>query len=201
MLKPLSIIIMLLSLSSTSWTQSSDMKNESSVKNSVTETKIQNEDTSMLNIPFQTIDGDPASLSDYAGNVILIVNVASKCGYTRQYSGLEELYLKYKDSGLVILGFPANNFGGQEPGTNEEIAKFCSTNYDVTFPMMSKISVKGDDKHPLFAAMTEKSDLPGEIAWNFSKFLIDRQGRLVKRFDSKVEPMSEELVGSIKELK
>ena len=148
------------------------------------------------------VEHQPVNLcQSYQGKVVLVVNTASKCGYTRQYAGLEELYLKYKDSGLVILGFPANNFGGQEPGTNEEIAKFCSTNYDVTFPMMSKISVKGDDKHPLFAAMTEKSDLPGEIAWNFSKFLIDRQGKLVKRFDSKVEPMSEELVGSIKELK
>ena len=154
----------------------------------------------LKDIPFETITGDTTSLADYAGDVILIVNVASKCGYTPQYTRLEELYREYKDSGFVILGFPANNFGGQEPGTNEEILKFCQTSFDVTFPMMAKVSVKGDDKHPLFVEMTEKSSLPGEIKWNFSKFLIDRQGHLVARYDSGVTPNSEELVGKIREL-
>ena len=154
----------------------------------------------LKNIPFETITGDTTSLADYAGDVVLIVNVASKCGYTPQYTGLEELYREYKDSGFVILGFPANNFGGQEPGTNEEILTFCRTSFDVTFPMMAKVSVKGDDKHPLFVEMTEKSSLPGEIKWNFSKFLIDRRGNLVARFDSGVTPNSEELVGKIREL-
>jgi glutathione peroxidase len=200
MFKIVSSLIIIILLNIASCTQSSGNKDKVSDQSSIAKKDKLNEVTDMLNIPFQTIDGDPISLSDYAGNVILIVNVASKCGYTRQYSGLEELYRTYKDSGLVIFGFPANNFGGQEPGTNEEIAKFCSINYDVTFPMMSKISVKGEDKHPLFVALTEKSDILGEISWNFSKFLFDRQGKLVKRFDSKVEPMSEELVGSIKEI-
>ena len=153
-----------------------------------------------MNIPFQTITGDSASLSDYAGKVILIVNVASKCGYTPQYAGLEELYRTYKDSGFVILGFPANNFKNQEPGTNEEILKFCKSKFGVTFPMMAKISVKGEDKHPLYVELTEKSKFPGDITWNFNKFLLDRKGNVVARFDSPVEPMSDELVGHIKEL-
>ena len=151
-------------------------------------------------IEFNTITGDPTNLDAYKGKVVLIVNVASKCGFTPQYAGLEELYNKYKDKGFVILGFPANNFGGQEPGTNKEILNFCTSKYDVTFPMMSKISVKGDDIHPLFKYLTEDSNIPGEIGWNFSKFLLDRDGKLVARYPSKVVPMSDEITSKIEGL-
>ena len=179
-----------------------EMQKSSSDANDKLQVKAmnKNKDNNLMNIPFQTIAGDSASLSDYAGKVILIVNVASKCGYTPQYAGLEELYRTYKDSGFVILGFPANNFKNQEPGTNEEILKFCKSKFGVTFPMMAKISVKGEDKHPLYVELTEKSKFPGDITWNFNKFLLDRKGNVVARFDSPVEPMSDELVGHIKEL-
>ncbi len=179
-----------------------EMQKSSSDANDKLQVKAmnKNKDNNLMNIPFQTITGDSASLSDYAGKVILIVNVASKCGYTPQYAGLEELYRTYKDSGFVILGFPANNFKNQEPGTNEEILKFCKSKFGVTFPMMAKISVKGEDKHPLYVELTEKSKFPGDITWNFNKFLLDRKGNVVARFDSPVEPMSDELVGHIKKL-
>jgi glutathione peroxidase len=162
-------------------------------------TNMQTE-TSLQEIPFTTITGDLASLADFSGQPVLIVNVASQCGNTPQYAGLEELYRTYHDSGLVVIGFPANNFGGQEPGTNEEIMKFCSTRFDVTFPMMAKVSVKGKDKHPLFVALTEQSPIPGEIEWNFAKFLLDRDGRLVARFSAKTQPTSEEVVSAIEKL-
>jgi len=151
-------------------------------------------------IKFETITGDTVDLADYPGKAILVVNVASKCGNTPQYAGLEELYQKYADSGLVIIGFPANNFGGQEPGTNEEILQFCTTKFDVTFPMMSKISVKGKSKHPLYVELTENSNKPGEITWNFTKFLLDSKGNVVARFDPKTKPESEEVVGAIEKL-
>jgi len=150
-------------------------------------------------LKFATITGDTTDLAAYDGRVVLIVNTASKCGYTPQYAGLEELYRTYKDSGLVVIGFPANNFGGQEPGSNEQILQFCTGRFDVTFPMMAKVSVKGNDKHPLFRYLTEQSPLPGEIGWNFSKFLLDRDGRLVARWDSGVKPVSDEIVNGIKE--
>ena len=155
------------------------------------------EKVDLQDIPFETISGDTVSLADFKGKVILILNVASKCGNTPQYAALEELYKKYADSGLVVMGFPANNFGGQEPGSNKEILNFCQSTYHVTFPMMAKISVKGKDIHPLFAAMTEKGPLPGEITWNFSKFLIDRDGHLVARWAPKVQPESKEVVATI----
>ena len=155
---------------------------------------------SFTSIPFKTITGHNSSLADFAGKVLLVVNVASKCGFTPQYEGLEALYEKYKDQGLVIVGFPANNFGDQEPGTNEEIQTFCSTKYHVTFPMMSKVSVKGQDKHPLFAYLTEHSTIPGEIKWNFSKFLLDRSGKLVARFPSDVKPLDAQLTSKIESL-
>jgi glutathione peroxidase len=142
-----------------------------------------------------SIDGAPAPLSAYKGKVLLIVNVASKCGYTPQYAGLEKLYETYKGRGFVILGFPANNFGAQEPGTNEEIKTFCSRNYNVTFPMYSKISVKGDDKAPLYKFLTDTTG--GEIKWNFTKFLVDGDGKVIARFESKVTPDSPELVGAV----
>lgn len=149
-----------------------------------------------------TIDGNEITLEQYAGDVLLIVNTASECGYTPQYKDLQALYEKYSDQGLVVLGFPANNFGGQEPGSDEEIIEFCEINYGVEFPLFSKVSVKGEDINPLFDYLTsaENEDFEGEINWNFEKFLVDRNGNLIRRFRSKVEPMSSELTGSVEEL-
>lgn len=141
-----------------------------------------------------SIDGKPAPLSAYKGKVLLMVNVASRCGYTPQYEGLESLYRKYKDRGLVVLGFPANNFGAQEPGSDAEIKQFCTRKYDVTFPMYSKISVKGSDAAPLYQFLQEKG---GPVKWNFTKFLIDASGNVLKKFDSAVTPDSPELLGEI----
>ncbi|MHC4518786.1 MAG: glutathione peroxidase [Planctomycetota bacterium] len=149
------------------------------------------------------IDGNPATLGQFSGKALLLVNVASKCGYTKQYAGLQALYEKYQGDGLVVLGFPANNFGAQEPGSNEEIKAFCSSTYNVTFPMSAKISVKGDDIHPLYAFLTgaeTNPDLAGDIKWNFNKFLVDRSGDVVGRYDSNVEPMSAELVADIEKV-
>jgi len=151
-------------------------------------------------IDFETISGGAASLDNFKGNVLLIVNVASKCGFTKQYAGLEKLYRDKRNEGLIVIGFPSNDFGGQEPGTNDEILNFCQKVYDVTFPMMAKLSVKGENKHPLFVSLTEQSKFPGEIKWNFFKFLIDQNGQLVARFESSVEPMSDEITGQIKKL-
>jgi glutathione peroxidase len=149
----------------------------------------------VLDFTLNSIDGKPAPLSQYSGKVMLLVNVASRCGLTPQYQGLQELYQKYKDKGLVILGFPANNFGAQEPGSNEEIKTFCSANYNVTFPMYAKISVKGDDIHPLFRFLTDKSG--GDIKWNFTKFLVGKNGELIQRFEPTVTPESPEMTGAI----
>jgi glutathione peroxidase len=151
-----------------------------------------------------SIDGTPAPLANYKGKVVLVVNVASQCGYTPQYSALEATYEKYKDQGFVILGFPANNFGAQEPGTNEEIKTFCTRKYSVTFPMYSKISVKGADQSPLYAYLTKETGkgITGDIKWNFTKFLVDRNGNVVQRFEPAVTPDSKEVVSAIeKQLK
>lgn len=150
-----------------------------------------------LHIPFKTIDGHDSTLSAFKGKAVLMVNVASKCGHTPQYKGLEALYEKYKAQGLVVVGFPANNFGAQEPGTNTEIKEFCSTRYAVTFPMMSKISVKGDDIHPLYAWLTQQSPFPGEIKWNFGKFLLDKEGTVVARFAPETEPLDSQVVSKV----
>jgi len=149
-----------------------------------------------------SIDGKPMPLADFKGKVILLVNVASRCGFTPQYTALESLYEKYKDHGFVIVGFPANNFGGQEPGTNEEIKTFCSRKYNVTFPLYSKVSVKGDDQTPLYLYLTKQTapSIAGEIKWNFTKFLVDRNGQVVQRFESKVTPDSKEIVNAIDKL-
>jgi len=149
-----------------------------------------------------SIDGEPIPLSTYQGKVVLLVNVASRCGFTPQYAALESLYEKYKDQGLVILGFPANNFGGQEPGTNAEIKTFCSTRYNVTFPMFAKVSVKGADCTPLYQYLTQQANpsLAGDIKWNFTKFLVDRHGKVVARFESRVTPDSREVVEAIEKL-
>ncbi len=149
-----------------------------------------------------SIDGQPMPLSNFKGKVILLVNVASRCGFTPQYTGLEALYEKYKDQGFVILGFPANNFGGQEPGTNQEIKTFCSTKYNVTFPIYGKVSVKGADQTPLYQYLTKEADPShtGDIKWNFTKFLVDRNGNVVERFEPNVTPESENVVTSVEKL-
>jgi len=153
----------------------------------------------IYNFTLNSIDGKPAPLADYKGKVILVVNVASQCGYTPQYSTLEATYEKYKDQGFVILGFPANNFGSQEPGTNEEIKTFCTRKYSVTFPIYAKISVKGADQAPLYAYLTKDTapGIRGDIQWNFTKFLIDRNGNVVQRFEPAVTPDSKEVISAI----
>jgi len=153
---------------------------------------------SLYDIPLKDIDGKATTLAAYKGKAVLIVNVASQCGYTKQYAGLEATYLKYKDQGFVVLGFPCNQFGGQEPGTNEEIKQFCSSKYSVTFPLFDKIEVNGANRHPLYVALAGKSSpFPGDIKWNFNKFLIGKDGKIVKRFDSAVKPDSEELTKAV----
>ncbi len=158
------------------------------------------EPKSIYDFTMRSIDGQQVSLGSYKGKVVLLVNVASRCGFTPQYAGLEALYEKYKDRGLVIVGIPANNFAQQEPGTNEEIKKFCSSKYNVSFPMMSKVSVLGDDKTPLYQFLTSKSSDPqfgGDIQWNFTKFLFDRAGKPVGRFEPAVKPDSPEVQAAI----
>ena len=171
------------------------------IKDTVKEpTKVSAQKGGPLDFTVKTIDGKEQKLSDYNGKVVLLVNVASKCGLTPQYTALESTYEKYKDKGFVIVGFPANNFGGQEPGTNEQIKEFCTSKYNVTFPMMSKISVKGDDKHPLYQYLTEGKageDFAGDIEWNFAKFLVDRNGNVMARFGSRTTPDSAQVTGAI----
>ena len=154
----------------------------------------------VYNFTLKSIDGQPVSLKSYHGKVLLLVNVASKCGFTPQYTGLEALYEKYKDKGLVIVGIPANNFAAQEPGTDAEIKTFCSRKYNVTFPMMSKVSVLGADKTPLYVFLTDKDANPkigGDIKWNFTKFLFDRKGNPVARFEPATTPDSPEMIAAI----
>jgi glutathione peroxidase len=155
--------------------------------------------SSVYDFTLPSIDGINAPLAQYKGKVLLLVNVASKCGYTPQYAGLESLYEKYKDQGLVVIGFPANNFGAQEPGTNEEIKSFCTRTYHVSFPMYAKISVKGSDKAPLYQYLTEEASpaTNGEIGWNFTKFVVDRTGRVIARFESKIKPEDSALTSVI----
>jgi glutathione peroxidase len=177
--------------------------------------------TKLEEIPVRTIDGHPSSLGAYADKVRLVVNVASQCGLTPQYEALEATYRKYKDRGFEVLGFPANEFGAQEPGTEDEIKSFCSTKFDVTFPMFSKIVVKGDGQHPLYANLTsarpEARALPGadfrakligygitpgaphEILWNFEKFLVDRKGDVIERFSPEVAPDADVVVSAIEQ--
>lgn len=152
---------------------------------------------SIYDFSMKDIDGKPQSLKKYKGKVLLVVNVASKCGLTPQYKGLQDLYKKYEKDGLVVLGFPANNFGGQEPGSEEEIKTFCTTKYDVTFPMFSKVSVKGEDIAPLYKWLLEKSGDTKDIEWNFGKFLVGRDGSDVKRFTPRDVPSSKTLEDAI----
>lgn len=157
--------------------------------------------SSIYDFDVTTITGDTISLDAYRGNVILIVNTASKCGFTPQYEGLEELYKTYGPQGLVILGFHANNFMKQEPGTNEEIAAFCQLNYGVSFPMFAKISVRGKEIHPLYAYLTDKKShsFGGAIKWNFTKFLISKDGEIINRFAPRDKPQSEKILNAIQE--
>lgn len=153
--------------------------------------------TTIYDFYVKTIDGNEKSLAEYKGKVLLIVNVASKCGFTPQYEGLEALYQRYKEKGFVVLGFPANNFLGQEPGSDAEIKTFCTTRYNVTFDLFSKISVKGDDSHPLYKFLTEKSAYPGAVQWNFQKYLVNKNGTVVAKFSPATKPTDPELVEMI----
>jgi glutathione peroxidase len=153
---------------------------------------------SIYDLKLKDIDGKDTSLSAYKGKVLLIVNVASKCGYTKQYTGLEAIQQKFQKQGFTVLGFPCNQFGGQEPGTNEEIKQFCSSQFNVTFPLFDKLDVNGNKRAPLYTTLAGKeSPFPGDIKWNFNKFLIGKDGKILKRFDSGVKPDSEELTKAI----
>ena len=150
---------------------------------------------------FELIDGTPTSLEAYKGKVVLIVNTASRCGLTPQYEALEKLYRAHEKDGLVIIGFPANNFMGQEPGTNEEILEFCTGKYDVTFPMAAKVSVKGEDAHPLFKQLAaQAAPLGGEPSWNFTKLIIDREGNVAARFEPRTRPDDQQVVETVRGL-
>jgi glutathione peroxidase len=154
--------------------------------------------SSLYSIPLKDINGKEASLKEYEGKVLLVVNVASKCGFTPQYKALEAIHRKYKDKGFTVVGFPCNDFGAQEPGTADEIKKFCTENYDVTFPLFAKLHVKGAEQHALYAALTGKdSPFPGDIKWNFGKFLVGRNGRILKRFESQAKPDAPEMTEAI----
>ena len=158
------------------------------------------EGKTVYDFTLNSIDGQPAPLAAYKGKVVLLVNVASRCGYTPQYTALESIYEKYKDQGFVIVGIPANNFGGQEPGTNQEIKTFCSSKYNVTFPMMAKVSVKGEDATPLYQFLTDKaahSQTGDEIKWNFTKFLVGPDGRVITRFEPEVTPDAPQVTSAI----
>ncbi|MET9222118.1 MULTISPECIES: glutathione peroxidase [unclassified Streptomyces] len=155
---------------------------------------------SLYDIPLNTIDGDPTTLGAHAGKAVLVVNVASKCGLTPQYEGLERLQKRYADRGFTVLGVPCNQFGGQEPGTAEEIQTFCSTTYGVSFPLLEKADVNGANRHPLYARLTDVPDAAGEagdITWNFEKFLVSASGEIVGRFRPRTEPEAAEVVGAI----
>ena len=152
----------------------------------------------IYDIKLKDIDGKDATLAAYKGKVLLVVNVASKCGFTKQYTALEATHLKYQGKGFAVLGFPCNQFGGQEPGSNEVIKEFCSSKFQVTFPLFDKIEVNGENRHPLYTALAgSDSPFPGNIKWNFGKFLIGKDGKILARFDSKITPDSEELTKAI----
>jgi glutathione peroxidase len=158
---------------------------------------------SIYEVELPRLDGKPEKLSEYAGKVVLAVNVASKCGFTPQYAGLEKLYEKYSQRGFTVLGFPSNQFFSQEPGSAEQIQEFCSVNYGVTFPLFAKLDVKGGKQHPLYAILSELPDdtgKAGDVKWNFEKFLVGRDGRVVRRFRSKVTPEDPTLVEAIESL-
>ncbi|HAP34813.1 MAG TPA: glutathione peroxidase [Bacteroidetes bacterium] len=157
-------------------------------------------DAPIYGFTMKTLEGKDKSLGDYKGTVVMVVNTASFCGYTPQYKDLEALYKQYKDKGFVVIGFPANNFGKQEPGNDGDIATFCERNYGVTFPMFSKISVKGNDIHPLYKYLTTETQFKEEIGWNFTKFLVDKNGNVVAKYASKVKPGEKDVTAKIDEL-
>lgn len=157
-------------------------------------------ESKLYDIPLKDIDGKETSLKSYQGKVLLVVNVASRCGNTPQYAGLEALQQKYKDKGFTVLGFPCNDFGAQEPGSNEEIKEFCSKTYQVSFPMFDKLHVKGAEQHPLYKQLSgDGSPFPGPVKWNFGKFLVSRDGTIVKRFEPGVKPESAQVTKAIEE--
>jgi glutathione peroxidase len=197
MIKLIAITAALLSCTSGNTTKT-DTGYDKSYTNTTDMVKT-NEMTSIHTFKIEALDGTTINFADFKGKKILIVNTASECGYTPQYKELEELYQKFKDK-LVIVGFPANNFGGQEPGTNTEIKEFCQKNYGVTFPMAAKVSVKGDDTAPIYkwlCTKTQNGVLDAEVMWNFNKFLLDENGNMIAYFPSKVTPMSEEITGKL----
>jgi glutathione peroxidase len=154
----------------------------------------------ILDFTMKTIDGKDKSLSEYKGEVLLVVNVASECGYTPQYKDLEKVFEQYKEKGFRILAFPANNFGGQEPGSDQEIKTFCESKYSVTFDLFSKISVKGEDQHPLYRYITKDSPFAGDVKWNFQKYLVDRRGNVVAMFPSRVKPTDKAFIDKLEAL-
>lgn len=164
--------------------------------------RAEEEPDSVLDFTAKANDGRDVDLSTYKGDVLLIVNTASQCGYTPQYEGLQAIYERYKDRGFQVLAFPANEFGGQEPGSDAEIRQFCTSRYNVTFPLFAKIVVKGEGQHPLYRFLTSPETNPefgGEIPWNFTKFLVDRQGRVIARFEPKDRPESPEVTSAIEQ--
>ncbi len=164
-----------------------------------TQVNKKNDNPNISDIIVKTMDGKEKSISDYKDKVLMVVNVASKCGYTSQYDGLQRIYEKYKDKGCEILAFPCNDFGGQEPGSNEEIKNFCTTNYNVTFTLFDKIKVLGDNKSPLYSKLIQ-TEPTGDIGWNFEKFVVDKNGNVIARFKSKVKPDDETITSIIENL-
>ena len=191
-MKNIFIILFILAFTAPLFSCSRDADRQNQKNSSV----MKNDSINIYGIKVRTIDGQEKSLSDYKGKVLLIVNVASKCGYTPQYEGLEKIYEKYKDRGFEILAFPCNDFGGQEPGSNEEIQSFCKTNYNVTFTLFDKVKVLGGEKSELYSRLIN-FEPSGDISWNFEKFLIDKNGNVTGRYKSKVKPESDELTSAI----
>lgn len=192
------IPIVLLTLSCTAGNNNADQQNKNTPMIS-TSAEITDSTKNIYQFKVAALDGGTIDFASFKGKKILVVNTASECGYTPQYKDLEALYQRYKEK-LVIVGFPANNFGGQEPGSNEEIKSFCQKNYGVSFPMAAKVSVKGDDMSPIFQWLTNKTQnhvMDAEVKWNFNKFLIDEQGRLLTKFDSRVTPLSDEITSML----
>ncbi|MFZ1323197.1 MAG: glutathione peroxidase [Ignavibacteria bacterium] len=176
---------------------STEIKSNNMNENNKTLESSNNLNKNISDIIVTDMDGNKVKLSDYKGKVLMIVNVASKCGFTKQYEGLENIYKKYKDQGFEILAFPCNDFGEQEPGNNDEIRSFCESKYNVTFKLFDKVKVLGDDKNELYQRLTENSEPVGDISWNFEKFIIDKNGNISARFKSKVEPESEVITSVI----
>ncbi|HCY89686.1 MAG TPA: glutathione peroxidase [Chitinophagaceae bacterium] len=192
------IPIVLLTLSCTAGNNNADQQNKNTPMIS-TSAEITDSTKNIYQFKVAALDGGTIDFASFKGKKILVVNTASECGYTPQYKDLEALYQRYKEK-LVIVGFPANNFGGQEPGSNEEIKSFCQKNYGVSFPMAAKVSVKGDDMSPIYQWLTNKNQnhvMDAEVKWNFNKFLIDEQGRLLTKFDSRVTPLSDEITSML----